>query len=197
MYQGFNKENGNIIGTIQKGNDTIDIEDAIESTTIEESLIISDEAGIEYALTGLLNPTNGDIEWNTNNISIDNVYKRTVAMSQMTSMLRDNDRNSVYESAIKHCITSFISTNHRAPVVLDIGCGTGLLSMLCVKHGAQLVIGIEMFIEMYKIAQEVVNMNGFEENILIINAKSTDIEGLPVSPDIIVSELLDSSLLGK
>ena len=69
--------------------------------------------------------------------------------------------------------------------------------MLCLKHGASFVFGIEMFDEMSRIAQEVVNLNGAEESILIINAKSTDIDALPMTPDILVSEILDSALLGE
>jgi predicted RNA methylase len=54
-----------------------------------------------------------------------------------------------------------------------------------------------MFDTMASIAQEVVAHNGFENDIIVINGKSTDIESLPVTPDILISELLDSALLGE
>eukprot|EP00598_Pedospumella_elongata_P003150 CAMPEP_0184970646 /NCGR_PEP_ID=MMETSP1098-20130426/3045_1 /TAXON_ID=89044 /ORGANISM="Spumella elongata, Strain CCAP 955/1" /LENGTH=85 /DNA_ID=CAMNT_0027492605 /DNA_START=15 /DNA_END=269 /DNA_ORIENTATION=- len=50
---------------------------------------------------------------------------------------------------------------------------------------------------MAAIAERVVGANDFAEKILVINAKSSDIEDLPALPDLLVSELLDSALLGE
>ena len=50
-------------------------------------------------------------------------------------------------------------------VVLDIGCGTGILSMFAAKAGARLVIGVDMsgIIEQAKV---IVRNNGLEDSIL-------------------------------
>ena len=44
------------------------------------------------------------------------------------AMLADEDRNVKYAEAIKQCIAQFQEQQGRAPVVLDLGCGTGLLT---------------------------------------------------------------------
>lgn len=43
--------------------------------------------------------------------------------------------------------------------MLDIGCGTGLLSMLAVKTGAEEVYGCELYEPLAKIAREVTELN--------------------------------------
>ena len=52
------------------------------------------------------------------------------------SMLDDRDRNLKYSEAIEACIAEFVRNEGRKPRVLDIGIGTGMLSALCIKHGA-------------------------------------------------------------
>ena len=54
-----------------------------------------------------------------------------------------------------------------------------------------------MFETMASIAEDVVAQNSYKDDIMVINAKSTEISSLPATPDIIISELLDSALLGE
>lgn len=56
-----------------------------------------------------------------------------------------------------------------------------------------------MFEELANVAQEVVFDNNYDDSVMIINGKSTDLNvtELPVIPDVIISELLDSALLGE
>jgi hypothetical protein len=111
-------------------------------------------------------------------------------------MLQDTDRNAVFEKAIAILVGNFAAKVGRSPIVLDIGAGTGLLSMLCKRSGAEFVFGVEMFDVLANVAQQVIGANNFEDEILIVKGKSTDI-ALPVLPDLIVSELLDSALVGE
>ena len=59
------------------------------------------------------------------------------------AMLADEDRNVKYAEAIKQCIAQFRKQQGRSPIVLDLGCGTGLLTRLALMHGAQKVVGVD------------------------------------------------------
>jgi predicted RNA methylase len=54
-----------------------------------------------------------------------------------------------------------------------------------------------MFEAMAEVATEVVTVNGLSDQVAVVAAKSSDIDSLPFQPDILVSELLDSALLGE
>jgi protein arginine N-methyltransferase 1 len=79
-------------------------------------------------------------------------------------------------------------------VVLDVGCGTGILSMFAAKAGAKMVIGVDCsgIIEQ---ARKIVEVNGFADKITLIKGKVEEIE-LPVEKvDIIISEWMGYFLL--
>jgi predicted RNA methylase len=196
MYQGFSKDNGAVIGRVGGGPQAVDLSDTQDSVGAEESLIGMDSEGYEIALTANIDPSSGDISW-IPSYDVDKTKYRTVSMSQMTSMLRDRDRNRIYEAAIQQCLNSFSQRTGTPPIVMDIGCGTGLLSLLCAKHGARFTYAIEMFDMMAQIATETAGNLTTPDHVMVVNAKSTDIEELPIKIDIVVSELLDSSLLGE
>lgn len=53
-------------------------------------------------------------------------------------MIKDNVRTQTYQRAIMRNAHLF-----KDKVVLDVGCGTGILSLFAAKAGAKLVIGVE------------------------------------------------------
>ena len=59
------------------------------------------------------------------------------------SMLNDTDRNTAFEVAIGAAIADFRHATGRAPRVLDLGAGAGMLSLIALKHGAGFVTSIE------------------------------------------------------
>lgn len=199
MALSFGKDNGAIIGLVRhESNDVVDVSEALDGTSAEEALVCLNEEGEKIVYVAKLCADTGNLLWVTDEQrNVAWVMNRTVSMSQMKSMLADRDRNSIYELAIAKIIAHFKENNGRMPRFIDIGCGTGLLSMFCVKHGAKSVVGVEMFDEMAQIAAEVVQINNFEDKIQIVNAKSTELDLDQMEPDIIVSELLDSALLGE
>lgn len=69
------------------------------------------------------------------------------------SMLDDADRNVVYGNAIAACIKEFIEIEGRAPTVLDVGVGTGMLSALCLLHGAKHVTSVDVNSTMVALAK--------------------------------------------
>ena len=97
-------------------------------------------------------------------------------------MLKDEVRTRSYRNAIlgnKHLF--------QGKVVLDVGCGTAILSMFAAQAGAKKVFAIDCS-EIIKQARQIVKDNHFEETIELIQGKIEDVE-LPVEHvDIIVSE---------
>jgi protein arginine N-methyltransferase 1 len=78
--------------------------------------------------------------------------------------------------------------------VLDIGCGTGILSIFASRAGAKHVYGIE-FADIADYAREIVRKNGLSDKITIIKSKVEEAE-LPVPKvDIIISEWMGYFLL--
>ncbi|KAK1945884.1 Protein arginine N-methyltransferase 3 [Phytophthora citrophthora] len=104
-------------------------------------------------------------------------------------MITDRIRTDGYRNAIINNPQVF-----EGKVVLDVGCGTGILSMFAAQAGAAKVIGIDRS-EMGDVAREIVAANGFSDVITILRGKVEEIE-LPVDKvDIIVSEWMGYCLL--
>ncbi|XP_060972231.1 protein arginine N-methyltransferase 1.6 isoform X3 [Cannabis sativa] len=123
-----------------------------------------------------------------------------LAMTSYLDMLNDFPRNRAYAEAINKTIT--------APChVLDIGAGTGLLSMMAARamgseasmqHGK--VTACESYLPMVKIMRRVMRLNGMEKKINLFNKRSDELKvGVDISSpaDVLVSEILDSELLGE
>ena len=68
-------------------------------------------------------------------------------------MLHDADRNRSYEVAIRECIEEFIETEGYAPTVLDVGCGTGMLTAIALGTSAARVIALDVNETMVELAQ--------------------------------------------
>lgn len=104
-------------------------------------------------------------------------------------MLKDKVRTGCYKNAIEGNPEDF-----KDKVVLDIGCGTGVLSIFAARAGAKHVYGIDNA-DIVHYAREIVKVNGFSDRITIIKGKVEEIE-LPVEKvDIIISEWMGYFLL--
>ncbi|KAL6887820.1 S-adenosyl-L-methionine-dependent methyltransferase [Trichoderma evansii] len=105
------------------------------------------------------------------------------------TMLKDTVRTDAYRDFIynnKHLI--------KGKVVLDIGCGTGILSMFCAKAGAAKVIAVDNADIIKKAAENIFN-NGLSDIITCVKGAIEEVK-LPVDQvDIIVSEWMGYCLL--
>lgn len=110
--------------------------------------------------------------------------------------------NDIHETMLKDTVRTegyrdFIYNNKhlfKGKTVLDIGCGTGILSMFCAKAGAAHVYAIDKSAILDKANENIFN-NGLSDTITCLRGRVEDIV-LPVDKvDIIVSEWMGYALL--
>uniref|UniRef100_A0A8W8MSP4 type I protein arginine methyltransferase n=1 Tax=Magallana gigas TaxID=29159 RepID=A0A8W8MSP4_MAGGI len=85
-------------------------------------------------------------------------------------MLKDEVRTLTYRN-------SMIYNKHlfRGKVVLDVGCGTGILSMFAAKAGAAKVIGIECS-SIIEYGQKIVAENNYSNVVTLVKGKVEEVE---------------------
>ncbi|XP_075216451.1 arginine methyltransferase 8 isoform X2 [Lycorma delicatula] len=103
-------------------------------------------------------------------------------------MLEDKPRNIAYKNAIISNKDLF-----KNKIILDIGTGTGILSILCAQAGAKKVYAVEAS-NIASLAEEIVKENGFTDVIQVSHCRIEDFE-LDDKVDIIVSEWMGFYLL--
>lgn len=97
-------------------------------------------------------------------------------------MLKDEVRTLTYRNSMWHNKHLF-----KGKIVLDVGCGTGILSMFAAKAGAKHVYGVDMS-GIVEQATKIVANNGLSDTVTIIRGKIEEIQ-LPVEKvDVIISE---------
>ena len=110
-------------------------------------------------------------------------------------MLADGPRMRDYAAAIDHH-ADFL----RGRTVLDVGAGTGVLSMLCAQRARPArVIAIEAS-EMAAVCRELVAAQGLEGVITVVQARVEDVAELEAAPhgvDAIISEWMGTGLVGE
>lgn len=102
-------------------------------------------------------------------------------------MLKDSVRTRTY-------MQSILNNKHlfQGKVVLDVGCGTGILSMFAAKAGARRVFAVDMS-AIAQQAKQIIKDNGFQDVIEVLQGKMEDLE-LPEKVDIIISEWMGYAL---
>lgn len=104
-------------------------------------------------------------------------------------MLKDEVRTISYRDAMYHNKDLF-----KDKIVLDVGCGSGILSMFAARAGAKHVIGVDRS-NIIDLARKVVEINGLSDKITLVQGKMEEVS-LPYDKvDIIVSEWMGYFLL--
>ena len=134
----------------------------------------------------------------------DNVYVRH-QMRRLTSvvvpfwhipMLNDTRRNDAFELAIRKAVEK----EGPDARILDIGAGSGLLSMMAARAGAANIVTCEKVPVIAETAQRVITLNGYEGQIRVVNKNSGQIvvgKDIETRADILISEILSSDLLAE
>ena len=108
-------------------------------------------------------------------------------------MMHDEVRNNAYFDAIKLAVGD-------GECVLDIGAGSGLLSLMAAASGAKKVIACETSRTIAQATKAIIESNGYEKAISVVNKHSTDLivgKDLPQRADVIISEILSSEFVGE
>lgn len=108
------------------------------------------------------------------------VDQRTLIMHQV--MLGDRVRVKAYDDALRQAV-------EPGDVVVDVGAGTLILSLLALRHGARHVYAIEGDPEVAALARVIAERNGLGGRLTLIQGDARDVE-LPVKADVIVSEMM-------
>ncbi|KAK0420616.1 hypothetical protein QR680_014795 [Steinernema hermaphroditum] len=122
-----------------------------------------------------INNATGDREWVVADENYD--LAQEIARSGFADMILDTERNQLYEN----------------------GTGTGLLSLMAARAGADHVTAIEVFKPMADIARKILKSSEYAEKIDLITTRSTDINenAVSVKGNIIVAEVFDTELIGE
>lgn len=123
---------------------------------------------------------------------LNKIYSRFVPRWHFP-MMNDTYRNNCYERALQKLV------KHDS-VVLDIGSGSGLLALMAARAGAKQVYTCEKVKVIANIARQIVEANGYSQQITTFNKLSNDLkvgEDLAEPADILVSEIFDVGLLAE
>lgn len=107
-------------------------------------------------------------------------------------MLLDGRRNRAYARAIERAVKPGM-------LVLEIGCGAGLLAMIAARAGAR-VITCEGNPMVAAAAEEIVRRNGLSDRIRVIPKLSTELtvpEDLPEPADLVIHEIFGAQLFDE
>ena len=103
-------------------------------------------------------------------------------------MLADETRAEAYEQAIRGAVRA-------GDVVVDVGAGTGLLSLMACRAGASRVYAIEEA-RIVDLAVTIARENGFADRIVFLRGNSLKIE-VPEKADVVVSETIGSFVFSE
>ncbi|KAH8613036.1 putative Protein L isoaspartate(D aspartate) [Trypanosoma vivax] len=108
------------------------------------------------------------------------------------AMMNDEPRNEFYYELLRRHVTPETG-------VLEIGAGSGLLSLMAAKLGAKWVVAVEGSQEMANLARQNIRANKLENKIKVLHMLSTELtlHDLPERPDILVSEIFGTLMLGE
>jgi type I protein arginine methyltransferase len=102
------------------------------------------------------------------------------SLADFGKMIGDRPRLDAHAEALRRVVTP-------SSIVIDIGAGTGIMSLLACRAGARRVYAIEPS-EVVHLLADAARDNGFADRVVIVQQRSTAVT-LPERADVIVSDL--------
>jgi len=141
---------------------------------------------VTYISSNLGEEWQSDVDWQ--NDSYFDIYGQLTVQHEMLS---DRARTLSYLTAIRRNAKWILDST-----VMDIGCGTGILSLFVARDGkAKTVYAVEAS-SIHSIARDVVIANGYEDQIKVIAEMVEDLD-IPEKVDLIVSEWMGTLLISE
>lgn len=128
------------------------------------------------------------------------LHKRDASFPQHHfAMLADEGRCQAYERAIKRAVERARAADGEAHV-LDIGCGSGVLSLLAARAGAKSVVACDLHESLCNVARKAASANGVAERVSVvyrdIGLLQRGREVRPLGVNLVVADVFDAGLLG-
>lgn len=108
-------------------------------------------------------------------------------------MLNDARRAAAYRDALRRAV-------RPGSIVLDIGAGTGLLSFMAAESGAAHVYAVERAPALADCARRAIRASPHRDRITLLEMDASRLRvgvHLPRTPDVLVTEVFDASLLAE
>ncbi|XP_047337715.1 probable protein arginine N-methyltransferase 3 [Impatiens glandulifera] len=192
-----------------------EIEDDVKNLSALEKICIEDGIDIgldlvEKPINSIVEKTNGNSSGGSSNgenlrrsfkipaseikIVDKNYFGSYSSFGIHREMLSDKVRTDAYEQAI--CKNPSLL---EGAVVLDVGCGTGILSFFAAKAGASNVTAVDGSEKMAAVATQIAKDNGYSGKVRVLHSMIEALEHSqaiqPQSIDVIVSEWMGYCLL--
>jgi len=119
---------------------------------------------------------------------VDNYLKPYGDIELQRRMVSDRFRTDAFAAAIREVV-------QPGDVVLDVGTGTGILSMFAAKAGARKVYGIDAT-DIAEVATDLVKANGLSDQIQILRGRAGELQ-LDQKVDLIISEWLGNAAFAE
>ena len=172
---------------------------ASTSTSMERSIfdalrVTPEGGGATATLVGALDER-GALAWRES--QEDEAAAHLARKKWIVAMLRDGARNEAYAAAIAGAAEAVAARFGGGTVALEIGAGTGLLTLMLCDQPLGHVVACEMEPAMCALARAHLDDHGVEsEACTLVNARSDEVS-LPTPAVLVVSELVDHGLLGE